>query len=314
VNKKRSKKAKKGISLSGVNYLTAQGFRNIKNNRVMSLASFCILLVSILLIGFTYLFIENVNTIIGGVEGKNEVVVFLDDGLSDVDVEIIGQTITATENVEKAYFFSKEEGFEEMKSQIPNSEELFNYIGEDSPLPDSFRVTVRDIAVISRTLMDIDRIEGVYSVSAPSEFISLLSDIRNAFSLVSVGVMAALLIVCIIVISNSARASVAFRQEDITIMKLVGATDTFIKFPFFIEGVLMGVISGVAATAITYVVYTNLSEMITETNTTLLLALGVGGLIPASDLAVRFVLIAVLGGAAVSGLVTSFSTNKYLKV
>jgi cell division transport system permease protein len=314
VNYKRTKKIKKGISLSGVNYLTAQGFRNIKNNRVMSLASFCILLVSILLIGFTYLFIENVNAIIGGVEGKNEVVVFLDDGLSDTQIEIIGQTISSTDNVEKAYFFSKEEGFSEMKSQIPNSEELFNYIGEDSPLPDSFRVTVRDIAVISRTLMDIDRIEGVYSVSAPSEFISLLSDIRNAFSLVSIGVMAALLIVCIIVISNSARASVAFRQEDITIMKLVGATDTFIKFPFFIEGVLMGVMSGVAATAITYFVYTNLSEMITETNTTLLLALGVGGLIPASDLALRFVLIAVLGGAAVSGLVTSFSTNKYLKV
>jgi cell division transport system permease protein len=314
VNYKRSKKVKKGISLSGVNYLTAQGFRNIKNNRVMSLASFCILLVSILLIGFTYLFIENVNAIIGGVEGKNEVVVFLDDGLSDVETQIIGQTISSTENVEKAYFFSKEEGFSEMKSQIPNSEELFNYIGEDSPLPDSFRVTVRDIAVISRTLMDIDRIEGVYSVSAPSEFISLLSDIRNAFSIISFGVMAALLIVCIIVISNSARASVAFRQEDITIMKLVGATDTFIKFPFFIEGVLMGVISGVAATAVTYFIYTNLSEMITETNTTLLLALGVGGLIPASELALRFVLIAVLGGAAVSGLVTSFSTNKYLKV
>jgi cell division transport system permease protein len=302
------------ISLSGVNYLTAQGFRNIKNNRVMSLASFCILLVWILLIGFTYLFIENVNAIIGGVEGKNEVVVFLDDGLSDVDIVIIGQTISATENVEKAYFFSKEEGFLEMKSQIPNSEELFNYIGEDSPLPDSYRVTVRDIAVISRTLMDIDRIEGVYSVSAPSEFISLLSDIRNAFSLVSLGVMSALLIVCIIVISNSARASVAFRQEDITIMKLVGATDTFIKVPFFIEGVIMGVMSGVAATVITYFAYTNLSEMITETNTTLLLALGVGGLIPASELAVRFVSLAVLGGAAVSGLVTSFSTNKYHKV
>jgi cell division transport system permease protein len=270
--------------------------------------------VSILLIGFTYLFIVNVNEIIGGVEGKNEVVVFLDDGLSDTQIEIIGQTVSANENVEKAYFYSKEEGFAEMKSQIPNSEELFNYIGEDSPLPDSFRVTVRNITEISRTLMEIDRIDGVYSVQAPSEFISLLSDIRNAFSVISLGVMTALLIVCIIVISNSARASVAFRQEDITIMKLVGATDTFIKVPFFIEGVIMGVISGAVATLITYLVYTNLASMITETNTALLLALGVGGLIPVEELALRFVLIAVLGGAAVSGIVTSISTNKYLRV
>jgi cell division transport system permease protein len=314
VNKKRSKNVRRGISLSGVQYLTAQGLRNIKNNRVMSLASFCILLVSVLLIGFTYLFIVNVNAIIGGVEGKNEVVVFLDDGLSDTEIEIIGQTITSVENVEKAYFFSKEEGFSEMKTQIPNSEELFNYIGDDSPLPDSYRVTVRDISHTSKTLMEIDRIDGVYSVQAPSEFISLLSDIRNAFSLISFLVMAALLIVCIIVISNSARASVAFRQEDITIMKLVGATDTFIKVPFFIEGVIMGVISGVAASVITYFVYTNLSAMISETNTTLLLALGVGGLIPVSEIALRFVLISILGGAAVSGIVTSVSTNKYLRV
>jgi cell division transport system permease protein len=314
MSRRRNTAANKPISLSGVNYLTVQGFRNIKNNRVMSLASFCILLVSILLIGFTYLFIANVNEIIGGVEGKNEVVVFLDDGLSDTEIEIIGQTVSATENVEKAYFYSKEEGFAEMKSQIPNSEELFNYIGEDSPLPDSFRVTVRDISAISRTLMEIDRIDGVYSVQAPSEFISLLSDIRNAFSLISLGVMTALLIVCIIVISNSARASVAFRREDITIMKLVGATDTFIKVPFFIEGVIMGVISGTSASVITYFVYSNLASMITETNTALLLALGVGGLVPVSELALRFVLIAVLGGAAVSGIVTSISTNKYLRV
>ncbi|MDR0992663.1 MAG: ABC transporter permease [Ruminococcus sp.] len=314
MSKRKVKSVRRGISLSGVRYLTAQGIRNIKNNRVMSLASFCILLVSLLLIGFTYLFIVNVNAVIGGVEGKNEVVVFLDDGLSDTETEIIGQSITALDNVEKAYFYSKEQGFAEMKSQIPNSEELFNYIGEDSPLPDSFRVTVRDISHISRTLMEIDRIEGVYSVSAPSEFITLLSDVRNAFSVISAVVMAALLIVCIIVISNSARASVAFRQEDITIMKLVGATDTFIKVPFFIEGVIMGVISGVCSCAITYLVYENLSELVTNTNTSLLLALGVGGLIPTGELALRYVLISVLGGAFVSGLVTSISTNKYLKV
>jgi cell division transport system permease protein len=307
-------RVRKGISISGVQYLTAQGIRNIKNNRVMSLASFCILLVSLLLIGFTYLFIVNVNAVIGEVEGKNEVVVFLDDGLTDTETEIIGQSITQLDNVEKGYFYSKEQGFEEMKSQIPNSEELFNYIGDDSPLPDSYRVTVRDISHISRTLMEIDRVPGVYSVSAPSEFISLLSDVRNAFSIISAVVMAALLIVCIIVISNSARASVAFRQEDITIMKLVGATDAFIKVPFFIEGVIMGIISGAASCGITYLVYTNLSDLVANTNTSLLLALGIGGLIPAGELALRYVLISVLGGAFVSGLVTSISTNKYLKV
>jgi cell division transport system permease protein len=314
VNKRKTKHVRKGISLSGVRYLTVQGVRNIKNNRVMSLASFCILLVSLLLIGFTYLFIANVNAVIGGVEGKNEAVVFLDDGLSDVDIEIIGQKIVQIENVEKSYFYSKEEGFAEMKSQIPNSEELFNYIGDDSPLPDSYRVTVKDIAGTSKTLMEIDRIEGVYSVSAPSEFISLLSDVRNAFSVVSAVLMAALFIVCIIVISNSARASVAFRQEDITIMKLVGATDTFIKVPFFIEGVIMGVISGVCSCVITYFVYMNLSELVTSTNTSLLLALGIGGLIPPDQIALRYVLISIVGGAFVSGLVTSISTNKDLKV
>jgi cell division transport system permease protein len=240
-------------------------------------------------------------------------VVFLKDGLTAVQTETIGQEISRTENVEKVLFYSKDEGFEAMKSRIQGADELFAYIG-DSPLPDSYRVTVADIEKISPTLMIINSMEGVDTVSAPNEFIGVLTDVRNVFTAVSGAVMAVLLVVCIIVVSNTARASVSIRQREITIMKLVGAKNTFIRVPFFVEGMLIGLMAGATAAVVTYFVYSGLSDMVAESKTALLTALGVGGLIPASEIAVRFALFAVLGSALISGIVTSFSSRKYRKV
>ncbi|MDR0947047.1 MAG: ABC transporter permease [Ruminococcus sp.] len=301
------------MRISGFTYLMKQGAKNIGSNRVMSLASFCILLVSVMLIGFTYLVLINVNAVIGDVEDKNEVIVFLKDGLLQTRIEVIGQEISAVGNVAKVTFYSKDEGFESMKSRIPNADELFDYIGE-SPLPDSFRVTVADITKISPTLMAITRIDGVDTVSAPNEFIGVLTDLRNVFTIVSSVVMAALLAVCIIVVSNTARASVSIRQREITIMKLVGAKNSFIRVPFFVEGTLIGLFAGAVSAVITYLVYESLSEMVINSQMTLLTALGVGGLIPAASIAFKFTAVTVLGSALVSGIVTAVSTRKYLKV
>jgi cell division transport system permease protein len=299
---------------SSINFLIKRGISNIKHNRVMSLASFCVLTVSMLLIGFTFLFLLNLNVMIGNVEEQNEVIVFLSDGLSDTETEIVGNQIRAVPNVAGTVFYSKEQGFEDIRARIPNSEELFDYIGDDSPLPDSYRVRIADLDEISSALMAINRIDGVLEVQAPTDFIGILTGIRSAFTAIAAAVLAALLIVCIIVISNTARASVDMRKREITIMKLVGATNAFIRVPFFIEGLVMGLLSGGFSAAVTYVSYRTIDNLISSANTSVFMALGIGGLIPPHRIALPFITAMIGGGALISALVTMFSTRNYLKV
>jgi cell division transport system permease protein len=280
----------------------------------MSLASFCVLTVSMLLIGSAFLFLLNLNMMIGDVEAQNEVIVFLEDGLSEAKTETVGQNIRAMSNVSSVVFYSKEQGFEDIKSRIPNSEELFEYIGDDSPLPDSYRVKIADLEEISDTLMSLNRLDGIAQVQAPNDFISILTGLRTAFTWIAVVVLAALLIVCIIVISNTARASVDIRKREITIMKLVGATNAFIRVPFFIEGLAMGLLSGAASAAITYLSYNVINDLVIDSNINLFTALGIGGLIPPIEIAVPFIALTIGGGALISAMVTAFSTRKYLKV
>ena len=132
------------MKLSGVNYLFGQGIKNIWTNRIMSVASFCILMVSLLLVGFSVLFIVNVNSIIGGIENKNEVIIYLDD-ISEDEITAMGNKLRSLDNISDVVFFSKDEAFAQMKSEMADSEELFQYVGEESPLPDSYRVKVADI-------------------------------------------------------------------------------------------------------------------------------------------------------------------------
>jgi cell division transport system permease protein len=302
------------VRISGVNFLVKRGISNIKHNRVMSLASFCVLTVSMLLIGFTFLFLLNLNMMIGDVEAQNEVIVFLKDNLTETQTEIIGQKISSVPNVASVTFYSKEQGFAEIRGRIPNSDELFDYIGDDSPLPDSYRVKIHDLSEISPSLMAINRIEGVYQVQAPTDFIGILTSLRGAFTIIAAAVLAALLIVCIIVVSNTARASVDMRKREITIMKLVGATNEFIRIPFFIEGLTMGLVSGAFSAAITYISYNAVDNLLSNSDTTLFTALGIGGLIPPGTIALPYIAATIGSGALISAIVTGLSTHKYLKV
>ncbi|MDE6747419.1 MAG: permease-like cell division protein FtsX, partial [Oscillospiraceae bacterium] len=151
------------MKLSSMNYLFGQGMKNIWTNRIMSVASFCILSVSLLLIGFTMLFVANINRFVSGVENKNEVVIFLDEDVDSTMASAMENTIRNIHNVESVTFYSKDEALEDMKKSMDreNADQLFSYVGEDNPLPDAFRIRIADIEEISPTLMDINRLDGI---------------------------------------------------------------------------------------------------------------------------------------------------------
>ena len=303
------------MKFSGINYLFGQGLKNIWTNRIMSVASFCILMVSLLLVGFSTLFIVNVNSIIGGIENKNEVIIFLDD-IDDEKIEKMGNELRTISNISDVVFYSKEEGFEQMKAEMSesaDSQELFQYVGEESPLPDAYRVKVENIEKMSETLMAINRLDGIYSIKAPKDFIEVLTELKRFISLISAAVLAALIIVSLVMISNASRASVEMRKREIEIMKYVGATNAFVKTPFFVEGMVIGMLAGAVSAVITLAGYSKVMEMIMSQQS-LWSAIGTGGFTPTSSVAVKIVIGYIAAGAFISAVGTVMSTKKYVKV
>ncbi|MBQ8434546.1 MAG: permease-like cell division protein FtsX, partial [Oscillospiraceae bacterium] len=124
------------MKLSGLRYLGKQGLENVWKNRMMAFASFCVLLVSLLLVGLSILLFMNLNSIIGGIENKNEVIVFLDPEITQVQTEKVQSELELIENIDSISFYSKEEAFESMKDSMDEYANVFDSLGDDNPLPD----------------------------------------------------------------------------------------------------------------------------------------------------------------------------------
>lgn len=303
------------MKLSSMNYLFGQGMKNIWTNRIMSVASFCILSVSLLLIGFTMLFTANINRFVSGVENKNEVVIFLDEDVDSTMASAMENTIRNIQNVESVTFYSKDEALEDMKKSMEsdNADQLFSYVGEDNPLPDAFRIRIADIEEISPTLMDINRLDGIDSIKSPTDFINILTGLKRFIGIVSAVILLALILVSLVIISNAARASVDIRKREIAIMKLVGATNTFIKVPFFVEGMFLGALAGIFASAVTCIGYSELVKVLSQ-DMTVWSIMSVNGFIPMSEFVVKLVIGYAAAGMIISAFGTVMSTRKYLKV
>ena len=251
------------MKASGVRYLVNQGIENIWKNRMMAFASFCVLLASLLLVGISVLFYMNITSMIGGVEDKNEVIVYLDEDTTDSEISEFQGELQKLGNIQSITFYSREQAFEDLKKSMSDYEVLFDSLGDDNPLIDGFRIKIQNIDYISDTITQIEQLDHVYSIRAPMDFVNLLTEIRKIVTLICSVLIIALLIICIVIISNTTKASVFARREEIQIMKYVGATNTFIRVPFFVEGLLTGLLAGAVALVITWFAYDSLVELLT---------------------------------------------------
>lgn len=224
------------MKLSGVRYLTRQGFDNVWKNRMMAFASFCVLLVSLLLVGLSILFYININSIIGGIENKNEVIVFLDENITPAQTMETEVLLKQIDNIDEVRFYSKDDAFEDMKKSMSEYEELFDSLGDDNPLVDSFRIKIKDISLTSETVTLINELDHIYSIRAPYDFVNILTEMKKIITLVASAIIIALAIVSMVIISNTTKASVFARRNEISIMKYVGATNTFIRIPILCRG------------------------------------------------------------------------------
>ena len=301
------------MKFSGIRYLTNQGIENIWKNRMMAFASFCVLLVSLLLVGTSVLAYQNITSIVGGVEAKNEIIVYMNEDTSAEKLTQIEYLIQNTSNVADVQFYSKEDEYLALKERMEEYDVLFEALGEDNPLVDSFRVKVKDISQMNKTVSEIQNLDGILKINAPYEFVSFLTQLRKILTWVMSALIIAMIIVSMVIISNTTRTSVYARREEIHIMKYVGATDTFIRVPFFIEGMVTGFFSGCAALVITWLVYSAVTDML-ENQVTLLNIIGIGSIIQFEEIYLIAALAYMFGGALIGAVGSSLSIRKYINV
>lgn len=300
------------MRMSNFSYLVKKGIGSVFKNAMMSVASFCVLLVSLILVGLASLIAMDLGIVLSNIEGKNEIQVYVYGDVEQTVLTHITDAINANSNTDSMIFYSREEAWEDEKEKRPELAELFEYLPEN-PMPHTFRVTVKDISLISQTTEEFSTIDGVEKVSAPYDFASALVNIRTTLTVIGGAILAVMIVTSVIIIYNSIRSSVYSRKKELNIMRVVGATNSFVKIPFFIEGMVIGIVAGAVSWIVTKVTYEAIVELFKE-NITVWQIFGLNGLIPFESVTWWVLAANCLLGALLGAIGTVMSTAKYLKV
>ncbi|MGN0467626.1 MAG: permease-like cell division protein FtsX, partial [Acutalibacteraceae bacterium] len=247
--KKGNKRRSGGLNTS---YLTKMGFHNLVANRSMSLSSISVLTACLLLIGVSCLLLLNIQNLVKDVEKQNVVVAFVKDGIDDTALNKVYTDLNSINNVESVEFVSKEEGYKQQLDEFGVEEDLFDGV-IDNPLPDSYRIIVNNIDEFSVTLQAIKNVENVDTVRESQEIVNQISTLQASVTAICLIMVVVLIVVSLFIIGNTIKITMVNRKIDIQVMKSVGATNTFICWPFLIEGVVIGFISGLLSLGLTFV-------------------------------------------------------------
>ena len=294
----------KGTSLK---YLTHEGFRNVWVNRLMSLASVTVLMACLIIMGAGIMIYFNINNVVDKVQSQNVVMVYVADDASEDETTQIGTSLKGISNVESCEFVPKEVAFQEQIQSMGGDAALFEGFDE-IPLPDAYKVTVKALSQFENTVSQIKQINKVDSVRENSDLASKLLSLRHAVSIVSVGLVVMLFLVALFIISNTIRITMFSRKLEISIMKAVGATNWFIRWPFMIEGMILGTISGIVSLGVLWGLYAVAEKVFAQT-----LSLIGFSLVPFSEYWWQILLVFVAIGLFTGGFGSLVSMAKYLK-
>ena len=301
------------MKISSFRYLVNQGVKGIWKNRMMTFASFCILLVSLLMVGLASLTAINLTRVISGIEDNSEVVVVINDNADAAQKKELEEHLKAIPNINSVKLYSKDEAWDNMLDSMTEEERAFFKYADENPLPDTYRLTVKDIKIMSETTAQIETLDFVDSTQSPTTFADVLISIRRIFTIIATAVVAALVVVSLVIISNTTRASVFARRKEINIMKYVGATNAFIRIPFFVEGMIVGVIAAIGALLMTKFAYEGVYSIFTD-DSRIWIIMGMKKLYSFKDLLFPVSVSYLAAGAVIGALGTSISTGKHLKV
>lgn len=242
---------------SSLKYLIKEGFRNSWTNRMMSIASISVLLCCLVLIGSASMIFLNINSLVDRIEDENVIMVYIEDDTSQEDIAAMKDSIEAIGNIQSVEFVDKESAWQDqLKTMGEAQAEFFTEINPDKiPLPDAYKVTVADLSLFKDTVSQIKQLDNIDTVRENSDLAKKLQTISHGISIIAIVIIAVLFAISLFIISNTIKLTVYSRRLEISIMKSVGATNSFVRLPFIVEGVILGVISGVLSLGVVWGVY-----------------------------------------------------------
>ena len=288
-------------------YLIREGFRSITTHGFMSFATVAIIVACLIIMGSVSLLAMNINALIKDLENQNEIVVFVDESLSDEAMaRDLQRNIEAVDNVASAQFVSRGEAMDSFMSKYDAS--LMEGIDEDV-FRHRFVVRLNDIAYMSQTKTELEAIRGVAKVNAHLDYAKSFVTIRNMVSIVSLVLIVMLIFVSFFIMTNTIKLATFGRREEIAIMKMVGATNGFIRLPFVIEGLVLGMLGGGIAFLAEWGLYNLVTGRVIGSMTGMLL-----NVVPFRDVALP-VFIVFMGTGILVGVFGGLNAiRNYLKV
>lgn len=291
-------------------YLTKEGFRNLWVNRMMSVASVAVLMVCLVMMGTTFMVLVNVQSVLDIVEAENALSVYLDMDATEEEVQQVKEDILMTENVIRCEFVSKEQAYKDATSEDGFSSESEHFKGMENPLPDKFVVVIEDEKLFNETFAKLENIDNVDVVKGSIDIANTLIEIRTMITYISIAVVLILLFISLFIISNTIRITMFSRRLEINIMKSVGATNWFIRWPFMVEGMLLGFISAVISFGAVWGIYKALEVAIYKLLGTVNGMFEVVNFLSYAPIVIiAFIIIGVISGGAGSFV----SIQRYLK-
>ncbi|HOZ55305.1 MAG TPA: permease-like cell division protein FtsX [Clostridia bacterium] len=291
-------------------YLISEGFRNVFKNKKSTGASLTIMCATLLIFGLVFVIVANINNMVENIEGQQGMRVFIND-VSESESKQIGDKIKTIEGVNTIKFVSKADALEENKQKYKNNS-LFmeGYTEKNNPFPASYVVTLKKLNLSKEVQTEIGKIANIREITVRDDTIEALKNIGNGIQYSSIVILLLLILISIFIMANTIKLTVHARRKEISIMKYVGATNSFIKSPFIVEGIVIGIISALISIVILGGLYnlvtTNIAGSIME-------KMGIG-LLSFNQMFSLIIFVYLLMGVLIGTIGSCMSMKKYLKV
>lgn len=290
-----------------IEYYIREVFISLRRNNWMSVASIGTVAVSLFIFGMFLMMVMNMNKLAENMESQVQINVYLLDKVDREQSRDIEKDLKEIEGVESVGFVTKDEAMERFKDRLGDQKTLLDALDETNPLPDSFEVTVTNPDLVKTAAEKMEKLDGVECAKYGQDVMEHLFEITRLLRIFGFTLMLVLAFATLFIISNTIRLTVFARRKEIAIMKYVGATDWFIRWPFVMEGMVLGLFGSIIAAMVLRTAYTAMAEKVYDT-------LAFFPLIPEQPFLTYITIIVVISGMVVGAIGSAVSIKKFLKV
>ncbi len=246
-------------------YYISEGFHSIFTHGFMSFAAVCMIVACLIIMGSFTLLAVNLDNMLGDLENENEMLVYVDDSLNEEQARALQPRLAQVDNVSQLTFVTREAALEDFRSKRESNADLLDDLPDDT-LRDRYRVHVVDIERMAQTKEALEEVEGVAWVRAAIEIADGFVLVRNIATGVALALVGVLLVVSLFIIANTIKLATFYRREEIAIMKMCGATDGFIEWPFVVEGMILGLTGAFIAFFVQWGLYQLVAKLAVQGN------------------------------------------------